>query len=680
MAERLSKQIEPWQASFEGFADLREVFALAKKHSGTLGFLPNSAFTDRGRRNGLLLARVDGQVVGYCLFDVHRAGHIKLVHVCVDDSARGYGIGKELIDLAVALNPHANGVLADCRRDYQMDEFWRSVGMTPRSERAGRARKGSILVRWWRPLGPLDLLEAAALSSGQPLVCIDSNIVGDLYGLPETSRPDREATLGLVADWLDAEVSFAVSPHVDDEINRIADARERAAQRAGIDGLVRLRTTRPSERSLEDELLDLIGEAWLRKDKSLHDDVLHLADAIRAGADFFVTNDANLLTVALPWLKDRYGIEPVRPHQLVLRIESKLGRPVFQSALIESVDLSWVAASDVPEADLEASFVEPPQGAKEFRRQLRALLADPRHVSARVLIDDHEALWAIYAARVESGCLHVPLLRVIRGVRSTTVALQLARYIRRLAVSHGANEIVVSDLALAASVIDALKLDGFDDPESQPRASVIATAASEPTILERYPSLHLDDAAGIEAVESKYWPLAVLTDKIPAYLIPIQPRWAERLFGFPNDALFHIRRTELGLSREHVYFNAGNPLRPGPARLLWYVTSDKSNTLRQLAARSRLLESRLLSPKEAHRQFGHLGVLSLREITKAARGDGKVNVIRFADTELLEPPVMREEFSELLRKHEIRGPIQSTREIPSAMYNEVVQLRGGERA
>jgi len=679
MAGSSSKHVAPWGGTFQEFADLRQVFALAKKHSNTLGFLPNAAFTDRARRGGLLLAWLDGVVVGYCLFDIHRAGHIKLVHVCVDEAARGSGLGKDLIDEAVKLNPHSNGVLADCRRDYQMDRFWRSVGMDPKGERPGRARGGSTLVRWWRPLGALDLFEEAALSSGLPLVCIDSNIVSDLYGLPETVRPDRDASLGLVADWLDAAVVFAVSPQVDHEMNRIEDPKERTAQRSGAGNLVRLRTTRPNDRTVEDELIDLIGDKQIRRDKSLRDDVEHIADAIRAGADYFVTNDINFIRCTSTWLFERYDIEALRPHQLITQLQAKLSQPVFQSSLIESVDLTWVPASNVLERDLEASFIESPQPAKEFRRLLHALLADPAHTTVRALIDEREKLWALYATRVVGADIDVPLLRVVRGSRSTTVALQLARYLRRLTVKCGASRITVSDTPLAPSVVDALRIDGFDVQGSSPVASVLATVATESSVEADQPGTKLDTPESIVQTEIRHWPLMIVTDRLPCYLVPIQPRWAERLFGFPNDALFHVRKTELGLSREHVYFNGGNQLRVTPARLLWYVTVDKSNALRQLAARSRLIESVLLSPDEAHRRFGHLGVLSLREISQSARKDGLVNVIRFADTELLEPPYARSELRPLFDLHDVKGTIQSTREVSPAMFNDVIISRFGDQ-
>ncbi len=661
--------VAQWGGTFDSFAELREVFALAKKNSGTLGFLPNSAFTDRGRIGHLLIGRIDDKVVGYCLFDVHRAGHIKLVHVCVDDSARGTGLGKALIDAAIDLNPHANGVLADCRRDYEMDRFWRSVGMGPKGERAGRALRGTKLVRWWRPLGGLDLFEDAALNSGLPLVTLDSNIVSDLYGLPSTDRPDRDASLGLLADWLEAAVTFAVSPQVDHEINGIENSAEREAQRSGAANLIRLRTTRPNERSVEDELAELIGPKQAKRDKSLKDDIEHLADAIRAGADFFITNDTNLINKTAAWLTDRYDIEAVRPHQLISKMATRLSRPIFQSSLIESVDLTWVPASNLDGLDLESAFVDSTEPVKEFRRRLRGELARPADTSTRALLEDREKAWALLATRLNGETLSVPFFRVLRGTRTTTVALQLARYVRRLAVASGAKRIEITDAAIPLSVTDALRIDGFQLAGATYSASVLSVVEDETELKAR--GLRLESSADLVELENTYWPLLVLTERVPTYLVPIQPRWAERLFGFPSDALFHVRKTDLGLSREHVYFNGGNQLRPGPARLLWYVTKDRSNDLKQLAARSRLIESVLLRPEEAHKKFGHLGVLSLRDIRAAARKDGLVNVIRFADTELLRSPLKRGEVLSLLETHRVKPPILTTREVPAALFNDV---------
>src|SRR5690606_36425369 len=131
---RLPVVVEPLNpGSSSALADWRSVLGLAKRYSGTLGFLSASAFKDRAKKQMLLIARQGEVVVGYCIYDVPRAGHIKLVHVCVDAHARKVGTGKPLIDAAVERHPGATGVLADCRRDYKgVDKFWIAAGLAPR--------------------------------------------------------------------------------------------------------------------------------------------------------------------------------------------------------------------------------------------------------------------------------------------------------------------------------------------------------------------------------------------------------------------------------------------------------------------------------------------------------------------------------------------------------------------
>jgi GNAT superfamily N-acetyltransferase len=663
-------------ASVEALSELRAVLALSKRHSTTLGFLPNSAFTDRGRHKGLLIGMVDAEIAGYCLYDIHRAGHIKLVHVCVDDTARGTGLGKAMLDYAIDLNPHIIGVMADCRRDYELDRFWHSVGMTPRGERPGRALKGSVLVRWWRPLGGLDLFEDAALNSGLPLAVLDSNVVTDLYGLREKERPDRDSSVGLVSEWLDAAVTFAVSRQVDYEIHRIDDPRDREAHRAGSSNLLRLRTGRPDETTIEEELAEHIGRAELQRDRSLRDDIEHLADAIGAGADYFITNDATLIRVTDSWLSQRYGMAIVRPHQFVGIMQARLNQPTYESRLLESVALTWVAASDFAETELELAFINYGlERASQFRRSLRAAIsAQPE--STQVLVDEHEKAWALLSTKHSPGVVEVPMFRVVRGSRASTVALQLARHVRRLAARANSTAVRVSDSALEATTRDALQRDGFLAEAIDITATVINRVDQVSGVWQTKPGITLETHQDVAAAERRFWPLTLLGADLPTYIAPIHPRHAERLFGFSDGALFHSRRKELGLSREHVYFHAGRtPLAPGPGRLLWYVTRDRTSETRQLAAYSRLQESITTTPEEAHRRFAHLGVLSLRDIRAVANKKGQVHVVRFEDTELLDVPLGRPELRRILADHDVKAPILTFRKVPSAMFDEVLSAQ-----
>ena len=91
--------VEHLESTVVQLDDWRQILRLAKTHSTTLGFLPDSAFADRLRKGTLVAARVDGEVVGYCLYDLPRAGHIKLVHVCVAGIEQGgEAAGFEMLD------------------------------------------------------------------------------------------------------------------------------------------------------------------------------------------------------------------------------------------------------------------------------------------------------------------------------------------------------------------------------------------------------------------------------------------------------------------------------------------------------------------------------------------------------------------------------------------------------
>lgn len=656
-------------------SDLRSILRLAKRYSPTLGFLPNKAFTDRGRHKGLVLGRVNGELAGYALYDLPRAGHIKLVHVCVDDAARGSGLGRMLIDFVVELNPACHGVLAVCRRDYPLDKFWLSAGMVPKEEKPGRALKGSVLVNWWRPLGALDLFESAVVNSGMPLAVLDSNIVRDLYGPSEQRRDQREESQGLTAEWLEAAVNFAVSPHVDVELHNVPDPRERDVLRKGAAHLVRLRSSRPHEMNTESQLAELIGEPALNRDQSLNDDIKHLADAVNAGADYFVTGDANLLRVVRPWAKAKHGISVIRPHELVGQMQATLDRPSYESRLLESIELEWVPATAVDKAEVELAFIdyESKEKQRDFARTLRNRLADQPTTTTQVLVDEKGKAWALLSERILEGELRVPLLRVYRGARASTVSLQLARYLRRTAVGLGLQRITVTDHHLSGSAKVSLIEDGFFQEGNELTASVIADAM--PVSDSIVQGLLDDGTEAIANVERRYWPLVVLASGIPSFIVPIQPRFAEHLFGYSNAAMFHTRKLGLGLSREHVYFYAsgGTRIPDSPSRLLWYVTHDRTDSVRQLVARSTTVESRKLRPKDAHALYGHLGTLRLREIESVAGKDGFVYAVRFRDSEILEVPLGRPQLRPLFERFGVAGNIQSVRQVAPEMFDSIVQ-------
>lgn len=647
------------------------VLALHKANRATLGPMPDTAFRDRAKHKGLLLGLQDDQLVAYALYDIPRHNLIKLVHLCVGEDARGSGVARALVDEAIRLNPRRSMITAACRTDYGIDGFWRSLGMHAASERPGRALNGSTLTNWIKRInveGGLDLLESASLESGLPVAVLDTNIVGDLFSPPGTRRDHRDETSELQADWLQPLVTFAVSGEVDNEVSQIQDTTERKHLRDATTHLTRLSTRRPGDRSLENELLAATDPQLLAKDPSLRTDVLHLADAIHAGADYFVTNDGNVHSAAAGWKLSEHNIRVVRPHQLIGALTPESFMSDFRSRLIDDSDLEWTVVTAV-EPSLESSFRVYDFESKpaDFGRRLRELLAKPKVITVEHLVDGDGRAWALAAIEVTDGALKLPLLRAIRGERGGTVAFQLVRHFRRVAWDQGATRIEVTDPAISPTIDAALRADGFGD--DLPRSASLGPATSTPEALE------LTTAADVTLAERARWPLVVTGAGLPTYLIPIQPKWASRLLGL-DDGLFSMRRRGLGLSRELVYFS-GSKLTPRelPARVLWYASGDKTVKVSQIVARSLMVDAVRLPVADAVERFAKLGVLRKSDIEASADKDGNVSVIRFQDTERLSHSVSRHD--ELFKKY-VKGQVQSMRSVDPQFFDEVLGLQSKE--
>lgn len=640
------------------------VLALHKLNRSTLGPLPDTAFRDRAKHNGLLLGIRGSQVIAYLLYDIPRHNLIKLVHLCVDESARGSGIARALVDEAVRLHPRRSMVAAACRTDYGLDGFWRSLGMHVASEKSGRALNGSTLANWIKRVNVedgLDLLETASLSSGRPLAVLDTNIVGDLFCPPGERRDHREESAELSADWLQSLVTFTLSGEVNNEISQIQDPDLRNHLRAATGHLTRLSTRRPGDRSLEDALLAAL-DPELAKDRSLRSDVLHVADAVHAGADYFVTNDSNVCEAAPAWAPYLGGTQIVRPHQLVRALSPESYMSDFRSSLIDGSDLDWHPIKEA-ESVLEPAFrvYELERKPADFHRRIRELLARPNIVVEK-LVDGDERLWALAAHETSGNALRLSLLRTIRGQRGTTVAFQLVRHFRRVAWSLGATRIEVIDNALSPTVDAALSADGFGDGPT--RVATLGPA------LQPAENFGVVSALDVVRAERHHWPMVVRGAGLPTYLIPIRPAWASRLLGLNDGLLFTDRRRGLGLSRELVYFS-GSRVTPSPlpARVLWYASGDKTTQVSRIVARSIMVDAVRVRTEDAITQFAHLGVLRQSEIRASADRSGRVSVIRFQDTELLSEPVsMRDE---LFRSY-VRGEVRSMRSVDPEFFDLVL--------
>jgi GNAT superfamily N-acetyltransferase/predicted nucleic acid-binding protein len=656
------------------------VLDIGKRQKATLGFLPDSAFGDRARAGRLLIAIQKDRVMGYCLFDLPRSGQIKLRHVCVDPGARGLDLGRRMLDRIAELHPGATGMIADCRKDYGLEGFWTRAGFSPRSERKGRALGGSVLVVWWRQLSSMDLFDSAMAIDSGGIAVLDTNVVSDLYSSELSTRVHRELAEAVAATALEASMILAVSPQADLELSRIQDAENRSSQQNRSQELFRLRRL-PSAKELRSRLENVIGRARIDKDPSLLDDVVHIADAIANDAKFFVTNDEPLLKHAAKLISAEFGFDVVRPHQFVERVFEKSNSPIYESRLIETLNLSWRPTKLFEEAKLEETFLlHGRERASDFRRLLRAAVArDP--ANATVLQDDKGEIWALLATASLGSALTVDLLRTRAGRRSTTLTSQIARLLRSRAVAIGASDITVRAGAVSDHGARLLIDDGFlqagNDLTAVAQAGFIDLADAS----QRWGARGELTPLEVAEAERLHWPLTVVGAGLPVYVIPIQPRYAAHLFGLSDGpGLFDIGSADLGLSRENVYYSGSTMNLPaGPARILWYVSHDKTRTVRSIAAHSRLIESARLSPDEAFGRFRHLGILDRRAVRGVAAKDGKVHVVRFEDTLLLANPIDRAEMATMFELRGTTTHLPSIRAASTSLFDDVVMRESPSR-
>lgn len=644
------------------------VIKLHRENSGTLGHLPFAAFEAAGSKGQLVLGLRQGEVAGYVLFSTPRQHIIRLVHVCVGAQSRQSGLAKAMVDRVIDENAARTMITAHCRTDYGLNSFWQSLDMSLTGTRPGRAIAGSTLDIWTRRIGQLDLFESAFYDSVNPKAVLDSNVLIDLHSSADFNRPEREESRGLEADWLAAEVEFTFSPEADDDIAKLQPKSEGDRVRAALAGYVRVRRE-PAMRATASELLNRMPSRLVEVDASLADDARHLADAVLAQADYFVTRDSNLLAATAGWLEQEFAIEVVRPVDLIQRLMPPVPPDRFRSEQLESVGLRWQTVTSVSQRH-EDAFLERHSNEKgtTFRKQLQVLLAHPQTAEVQELTDEKGRPWALVAWSVAEKLLSVPLLRVGTGSMGETIGFQLIRYLRTLALELDCDAIAITEKVLSPVVRAALDTDGFEG--SPPTASISWLPPVEVGFDAGTP-------ADISSYERTHWPQVLQGTHLPLQIVPIQPKYARELIGF-NDTLLNLReKLALGFAREVAYFCSPRESWEVPSRVLWYVTKDpkasEASAVRAIVAHSRVVDAATLPLAEAIERHRNVGILRQREIEHYAK-DGRVSVLRVEDTQLLETAIGRKTLSKIFAQFGVKGNLQTARRVDSALFDAILGL------
>ena len=179
------------------------------------------------------------------------------------------------------------------------------------------------------------------------------------------------------------------------------------------------------------------------------------------------------------------------------------------------------------------------------------------------------------------------------------------------------------------------------------------------------------------SLERHLSPLKIEDFKIPTYIIPIKPVWAQQLFDDRSNEKLYLfeSENELLLNRENVYYrSSAKRALTAPARILWYISENPITKEKgHIKAVSYIDEIFIDDAKKLFKQFEQLGIYKWKDITQTVDKNGKIMAFIFSDTELFKRPVDLQFLKDLFRKKEdkkfmIISPIKIKTETYLAIY------------
>jgi len=668
---------------------VNKVIELGDANRNRLGPMPYSGFREAATNGNIVLAvrtHPDGTetLAGYCLYapTVRADWYARIAHLCLTDDARGSGSARQLIDAVMDRCPDRLGLRLKCRDDWEAAKKWPSLGFEPVRRRTGRGKTQEPMTEWVKQNESVaNLLTLPDEDPDQLEAGVDNNVFCDLHGTSPKRRHRFSGTVALLA--ASEQIRLARPFTLTQELNRTADERERDAllHTAAASGMKVLNGDRAEIRKLRDKLLAGVPDGVLAKDDSLKTDALLLAETVVGGADLFVTRDKNVVTYLGPTAAEGRNFAVLYPDELPAFIDRRADAASYLPVQLEETQFQ-VTRGDGATWNPEnlTGLLDNDSGERkvDFRTLIKSLAETTAGTDDRqMMLTPAGDVLAIWAVQPNDTTLEVPLLRIQRGPLLPTIARQISRTLRRRAAQLALTTVRLTDTHLPAAIAAALDRDGFrtDAATNCPTATVLTTigtwaevraAGEELTESGLVLPAHLGSTAEASEFERLLWPAKVLDPDLPTYIVPIRGVFADDLLGHVPTLL--ARPAELGLSRENVYYRSGQSRPAAPGRILWYSSARD----RELVACSRLVESVTGSPEVLHREFANIGVLTLQQVRAVADKRGKVNALRFADTEIFDRPIPLVRVQELSRGT-VRLTLQSPVPVDAAWFKRLYE-------
>jgi ribosomal protein S18 acetylase RimI-like enzyme/predicted nucleic acid-binding protein len=660
---------------------LPEVMALGKRHSATLGFMPDGGFEDHARRRNIIVASENGNLQGYLMYRVgQRNSRISIVHLCVREDCQGKNLSTRLLDtLRDKYKSTYSGIALSCRKDYQhASKLWERYGFVPKREiRSKRSIAENYLNIWWYDFNQPDLF-SAAISTTKIQVLLDSNIILKLRDQNANHEPSQDPR-ALLDDWLADEIDYYYAPEILNEINRDKNKERVQQTRAFLNNFTEARADVEIIKSIANELV-----TYLPGNTENHrSDRTQLATAIVGGIPYFVTFDTGILDKK-DEIEEKYSVSIYSPQELILAVDQLLNRADYSPSIIAGV--SFHSISRVTSQELNALidlFLNKANGEKKhiFNNEVLTCL------SGLNVIKDGDSPIAFYAHQHLDSELVMPFMRLSETKHKQTLFMHLMSDLVNKAIKMGFASISFGDSYLDEHQDMVLRRIGFDKDGTVWRKELhnkMCCVSELASLDSRYgvDSIFADENRNtiLAEIERKLFPIKFSDLDIPTYVIPIKAYWAGQLFdhNISGATLFGASPDKLW-NIENVYYRNTKPLTEiAPARILWYVSADKNVPRSKcIVASSYLNEVMTGKPKELYRSNRYYGIYEWRDVFELCKHDveSPIRALKFSHTEVFESPVAFTRIQKILigngrKENNFQSPVHVSKEIFNQLYTE----------
>ncbi|MEA5477099.1 GNAT family N-acetyltransferase [Pseudanabaena galeata UHCC 0370] len=674
-----------------------QVKALGKANSSTLSLFPEGAFDDYIWKGNVLVALDENDAfLGYLLYTVKKKERrIRIYHLCLKEESQGKGIARQLIEHIKNITREFIDIHLICRQDYGIDGMWEKFGFIPIHEKSGKNKLGKRVTTWVYNHGHPDLFSANV--STKTFVVLDSSVFFDFYQISLLQDLDDRESAYLLADWIQEELELCTTDEIYNEINKLSLAKERDKMRSfAADKFFKIPCNPNKFENIYESLKSslLVNTIFPIKDINIR----QIARTIASGkSTFIVTTDVNLLSYANQ-VREEHGVLLVSPTELIVKLDELRRESEYQPENLAGTQLLKKRVAAEEKQILIESFTL--DGEVDFKIKFSQLLIENDKYECIAVWDGNTPVALIVYSRENKYELSVPILRVSYKSLSETLTRHIIWRTINVAVSEGRNFTKITESQIDDFIIRVIQDAGFYNVDGNWIKINSKITKSTIEVSEHLINISLDltdeyksicrrfsdnltsnergNPAFMFDLEKLLYPTKIVDTSIPNFVIPIKPHWAKELFDeeLAKESLFGVSRSELALNWESVYYRStkSTPVNFAyPARILWYVSSDKDGAYTskksKICACSTLDEVAIGNPEELYLKFRRLGIFKWEDIKSISKSE--IMAIRFSNTEIFKSPISLDKIHELLAS---KANIQSPRLVTNEVFFEIYSL------